>query len=99
MRLASDQIQAIKAEVRRLLGPEARVWLFGSRAQDASRGGDIDLYVETDRVLANRARTASQLSARLQLRMGDQRIDVVLVDPQTSAQPIHQAAKEKGVAL
>jgi predicted nucleotidyltransferase len=99
MRLAADQISAIKAEVRRLLGPEARIWLFGSRAQDATRGGDIDLYVETDQVLANRARTASQLSARIQLRLGDQRIDVVLVDPQTRAQPIHAAAKETGVAL
>ncbi|MEF8794095.1 nucleotidyltransferase domain-containing protein [Thiohalorhabdus sp.] len=99
MRLAPHQVQTIKGEVHSLLGEDARVWLFGSRADDAARGGDIDLFVETDRPIANRAETASRLAARLQLRLGDQRIDVVLVDPQTQAQPIHSAAKETGVPL
>lgn len=99
MRLAPEQVQAIKEEVRSLLGPEARVWLFGSRADDSSRGGDIDLYVETDETLASRTQAAGRLAARLQQRLGDQRIDVVLVDPRTRTQPIHNAAKETGVPL
>ena len=99
MRLGKEQIAVIRSEVERLLGPEARVWLFGSRADDAARGGDIDLYVEVDEALGNRAALASRLAARLQLRMGDQRIDVVLVDPQTPSQPIHSAAREEGVRL
>jgi predicted nucleotidyltransferase len=28
--------------------PSARVWLFGSRANDGKRGGDIDIAVSTD---------------------------------------------------
>ena len=99
MRLGQGQADIIKAEVEQLLGPEARVWLFGSRADDAARGGDIDLYVEVDEALGNRAALASRLAARLQLRMGDQRIDVVLVDQQTPSQPIHSAAREEGVRL
>ena len=99
MRLTAEQIATIKAEAHRLLGPEARVWLFGSRADDAARGGDIDLYVEVDEESGNRAALASRLAARLQLRMGDQRIDVVLVDSQTSPQPIHTAAREQGIRL
>jgi len=42
MRLAPDQIQTIQGEARRLLGQEARVWLFGSRTDDAGRGGNIN---------------------------------------------------------
>ena len=33
----------------------SRIWLFGSRADDIRRGGDIDLLVETDAELSNRA--------------------------------------------
>ncbi|HKL77831.1 MAG TPA: nucleotidyltransferase domain-containing protein [Gammaproteobacteria bacterium] len=93
MRIGQDQADIIKAEVERLLGPQARVWLFGSRADDAARGGDIDLYVEVNQELENRAALASRLAARLQLRLGDQQIDVVLVDPWTPPQPLHVAAR------
>jgi len=99
MRLRKEQIATIRAEVNRLLGPEARVWLFGSRADDAALGGDIDLYVEVNEELGNRAALASRLAARLQLRLGDQRIDVVLVDSQTPPQPIHAAARGEGIRL
>ena len=99
MRLAPDQVRVIKEEVGSLLGPDARVWLFGSRADDSLRGGDIDLYVETDETLARRTRAAARLAARLQRRLGDQRIDVGLVDPRTRSRPPHAAAKETGVPL
>ena len=39
MRLSADQIEAIKQETAHFFGADARVWLFGSRADDAARGG------------------------------------------------------------
>lgn len=99
MRLTSEQIQIIREMVREHLGDTARVRLFGSRVDDSARGGDIDLYIEVDQVLDNRAAAASRLAAQLQLVLGDQRIDVVLVDPQTPRQPIHGIAAREGVAL
>ena len=47
MRLTEAQRQSIKSVVTRVIGEASRVWLFGSRVNDAKRGGDIDLYVET----------------------------------------------------
>lgn len=99
MRLTDRQSRIISETVRAALGPETRVWLFGSRVDDAERGGDIDLLVDVDRPLANRAASASRLAAELQLRLGDQRIDVILVDPDTVPQPIHTIARQQGIRL
>lgn len=99
MRLSPAQIDAIRRVVGETFGERARVCLFGSRVDDDQRGGDIDLLVEVDQPLANRAAAASRLTAQLQRALGDQRIDVVLVDPQTRPQPIHAEARRTGVAL
>lgn len=46
MRLTQEQRHLILAAVHALAGADARVRLFGSRTDDALRGGDIDLLVE-----------------------------------------------------
>ena len=94
-----QQIRVIGETVRAALGSSARARLFGSRVDDEARGGDIDLFVEVDQTLANRAAVASRLAAELQLRLGDQRIDVILVDPETRPQPIHAVARQQGIGL
>jgi len=99
MRLIGNQAEIIRQTVRQMFGPEAKVMLFGSRADDRARGGDIDLLVEVDERLENRAGAASRLAALLQIALGDQRIDVVLVDPDTPKLPIHDAARRRGIAL
>lgn len=99
MRLTDAQRRAIVEETARLLGPAVSVRLFGSRVDDSARGGDIDLYVEVDQALPNRAAAASRLAARLQLILGEQRIDIVLVDPTTKPQTVHGVARQRGIAL
>jgi predicted nucleotidyltransferase len=47
MRLAPHQTEAILSCVRRHYGADAQVLLFGSRLDDAARGGDVDLLVES----------------------------------------------------
>ncbi|MGK2911469.1 MAG: nucleotidyltransferase domain-containing protein [Sphingobium sp.] len=46
MRLRPEEISAIKAAASEAFGPDVVVRLFGSRADDAKRGGDIDLHLE-----------------------------------------------------
>ena len=43
MRLTQSQQQITKATVDRIMGMDNSVWLFGSRVDDALRGGNIDL--------------------------------------------------------
>lgn len=99
MRLTQQQSRIIREQTRSLFGEGVRVLLFGSRVDDSQRGGDIDLLVEVDQPQPNRAALASRLAARLQRALGDQRIDVVLIDPQTPEQPIHRLARAQGRLL
>lgn len=99
MRLTLEQRRIIRERIQIALGADARSYLFGSRVRDDARGGDIDLYIEVDRPLGNIAASASRVAAELQQALGDQRIDVLIADPKTTRQPIHDNARASGVAL
>lgn len=49
MRLTAAQIETIRQVARQNFEADASVWLFGSRADDFKRSGDVDLYVESSR--------------------------------------------------
>ncbi len=99
MRLSKNQIEVIRQTVREVFGVEAEVKLFGSRINDDARGGDIDLLVELPTIVVEPERKTLQLVARLQLRLGDQPIDVLVVDPSTPRQSIHEQAIHTGIKL
>ncbi|WP_419596945.1 nucleotidyltransferase domain-containing protein [Thiolapillus sp.] len=77
----------------------ARIHLFGSRVHDNLKGGDIDLLVESDHIIKDKEKKLLQLAARLQMRLGDQPIDILVLDPETPRQPIHEEALRQGVLL
>ena len=99
MRLSQQAQQIIRNTVREVFGAAADVKLFGSRINDAARGGDIDLLVELPAITADIERKTMQLTARLQLRIGDQPIDVLVIDPSTTRQAIHEQASITGIKL
>ena len=99
MRLTSETCRVIKEIVLDVFGLNAAVRVFGSRTNDESRGGDIDLLVECSEPVKDRLRKTLALTARLQIRLGDQRIDVVVADPQTKPQSVHEVARRTGVPL
>jgi predicted nucleotidyltransferase len=101
MRLTPDQQSAIRTTVAETFGDEASVWLFGSRVDDNKRGGDIDLLIETkqsDVTAIVRAELA--FLTKLQMKLGEQKIDV-LVDYPTRhfSPPIFTIAKKTGIRL
>ena len=99
MRLSQQTRQIIRDTVREVSGVEATVKLFGSRIHDDARGGDIDLLVELPSIAAEIERKTLPLTARLQVRIGDQPIDILVLDPSTSRQSIHEQASTAGVKL
>ncbi len=99
MRLTPSQAQITKNTVDRVLGIPCRVWLFGSRTDDNARGGDIDLMVEADVILPNRADAICRLYGALIMALGDRKLDIVLKDAHTLDAPIFEIARRTGVQL
>ena len=99
MRLTPTQVEQIKQAAEQTFGPDARVWLFGSRVDDSKRGGDVDLMIETDQVVENHALTAARMAAKVSRNMHGRRVDVIIQAPGIPNQPIHQAARRQGVQL
>lgn len=49
MRLSPGQKSLLVTMVRRHLGPKSEVYLFGSRLDDALKGGDVDILVDVEK--------------------------------------------------
>lgn len=99
MRLTAEQIQAIRTGVADVAGPDARVWLFGSRVHDQTRGGDVDLLLELQEPVSEPAQLAARLSARVSRAMYGRKVDVVVKAPNLMHLPIHAIALQEGVRL
>lgn len=95
MRLSTVQQQSILQATRQSFGADAKVWLFGSRVDDARRGGDVDLYIETNQLNT----WLSALHCKIAIEESlDLHVDLVVNDHMNN-QPIYQIAKNKGVQL
>ncbi|MBA1149293.1 nucleotidyltransferase domain-containing protein [Ectothiorhodospiraceae bacterium WFHF3C12] len=99
MRLSDEYAAAIRAGVRKIFGPNARVWLFGSRTDDSRRGGDIDLYVEAPCASDEVTQLEGRLYAFLVRRLGEQRIDIIVRPNNMPPRSIDEEAKRTGVRL
>jgi predicted nucleotidyltransferase len=90
MRLSTEQAGIIKSIIAREISPDAKIWLFGSRIDDNRRGGDIDLYVETQR---------PDLMDELRCKIGIEEAIDLIVARQEDQRPIAQIAKTEGQRL
>jgi predicted nucleotidyltransferase len=93
MRLGADEVQTIREEIRQT-DPAAEIYLYGSRADDSARGGDIDLWVRSTRITY---RDTLRLLTRIQDRIGWQKIDLTINAGEDDV--LAQLATETGVRL
>ena len=101
MRLTPQQQSTIRTAVAETFGENATIWLFGSRVDDNKRGGDIDLLIETKELDVTKiVRSELAFLTKLQMKLGEQRIDVLVDYPSRKyTPPIFTIAKQTGVRL
>lgn len=99
MRLTEQDRQAILRVIRATCGAQARVRLFGSRVDDAERGGDIDLLVELPYEPDDIYALQRQLFAKLLRALQGRPVDVLIIGPRTRRLPVHEEALREGVQL
>ena len=93
MRLSPEERQAIR-EVTAASDPDAEVYLFGSRARDDLRGGDIDLLVMSQHIDVDERR---RMKLRLMDRLGERKIDLLVARDTT--RPLVRIALAEGVRI
>ncbi len=96
MRLNNEEQESIKRIIAKAFGSDAQIFLFGSRADDSKRGGDVDLYVvpaQRDDLYMKRVTCLGQLERALLYP-----VDLVVAEP-TASRPIDRIALKTGVVL
>ena len=96
MRLTPLEQQIIRTACLRCFGVPPR--LFGSRVDDARRGGDIDLYIESELSPQEAFQRETRLAADLYRALGERKIDMVVNTGRLDL-PIYQVARAQGVWL
>jgi len=93
MRITETQRQSITQAIH-TRDPLASVYLFGSRADDAAHGGDMDIFV-----LSKTIRLIDRLNilGELHQKLGEQKIDLVVYPDLT--RPFARIAINEGIRL
>lgn len=96
MRVTPDQSRQILACVRAQFGADASVRLFGSMLDDAARGGDVDLLVESagEPTLNQRARAVLALEQAL-----NRPVDLIAVQRGDPGSAFVRMARRRGHLL
>ncbi len=99
MRLSKFEIESITNLASRHFGSDVQVFLYGSRTNNQQRGGDIDLYIRNANGEHLDARTKINFITDLILRIGDQKIDVVLDNPVKKDSVFFKTINQTGIQL
>ena len=80
VRLDPDTRGRLAALFERLLHeyPDAVVYLFGSRADTAQRGGDLDLLIVSPTAAQHAYELSQTLRITIQEELGEQKVDVIV---------------------
>lgn len=100
LRISSSDSRIIKEKTLEIFGSSASVFLFGSRTDDTKKGGDIDLFIETEEV-KDSVKKKITLMTELQFKLGERKIDIVMASKNdiNDIPLIVKIARETGIRL
>ena len=99
MRLTEETKNTIIESIRWYFPQVEKIILFGSRTDDNKRGGDIDILVQTPLSSAAAFSGKIQAMSAMQLKLGEQRIDLLTASSVNDDRLIVQNAYRQGIVL
>jgi len=100
LRLSDYEIKIIKETAKKYFGENCKVLTFGSRTKLEKRGGDIDIFIETNLPISDIARNRVKFLAELDFKIGEQKIDLVVFNPKLMEKElIHEIALSEGIEI
>jgi predicted nucleotidyltransferase len=101
IRLTRHEVLAIQSVMEQYVSGlgEASLWLFGSRSDPKKRGGDIDLFLEISKCANNLDQLRRQIRLALFDEIGEQKIDLLLKQPDSTENALFNIAREEGVLI
>ncbi len=74
MRLGKEKIENLKSSIHSIL-PDSKIYLFGSRVNDAEKGGDIDILILSQRKLDFIEK--GRIEKNFFIHFGEQKLDLI----------------------
>ena len=97
MRLNVEEKNKIIQYAKVFFGNEANLYLFGSRVDDAKKGGDIDLFLESEEIID--MQTQIQFLTAIYKDTTQREVDFLIKIPTPKNLPIYKIAKKEGILL
>jgi predicted nucleotidyltransferase len=99
MRLNKHEIESIKDLAQMHFGNDVQVILFGSRTSNNKRGGDIDLFIRKQSGEKLNVGSKIDFITDLIFKIGEQKIDVVLDNPELRESDFLKTIYSTGIQL
>ncbi len=96
MRLSKQETSIIKKVILENIN-DAKIMLFGSRVYDDKRGGDIDIFVETNQNINLKKKL--KILTKLELNGISRKVDLLLKTPNSTEQEIFKTIYKEGIIL
>ncbi|TXK93942.1 DNA polymerase subunit beta [Methylococcaceae bacterium CS1] len=97
MRLNVEEKNKIIQYAKVFFGNEANLYLFGSRVDDAKKGGDIDLFLESEEIID--MQTQIQFLTAIYKDITQRKVDLLVKMPTSKNLTIYIIAKQEGILL
>jgi Nucleotidyltransferase domain. len=97
IRLKDEEIEIIKEVAIEIFGEDAKVYIFGSRVDLTKKGGDIDIFIETQKEVS--LNQEIEFLAKLEIKGVERSVDVLIKAKNRDNKPIFEEAKRTGVLI
>ncbi|NOQ65140.1 MAG: nucleotidyltransferase domain-containing protein [Methyloprofundus sp.] len=97
MRLNNSEKNKIIEYAKFHFGTHIKLYLFGSRVDDTKKGGDIDLYLETETVID--LQTQLNFLTAIYKNITQRKVDLIINMPNSKPLAIYKTAKQEGILL